>query len=249
MNTINIDNETYRILQKNLGFNDWKIISFLKYDEIYSKSLDLSYSFMKISVVIVFIALFFSMYLTDMVSRPIVKITESINRMIEDEEGFQTTMINQLTFNELDHEDIAKKKDMEPSEVSNLRKAIVGFKTALEKGAQNFDVEYTKLQTYLDGLYKELENVNSRNLDFIATLSHDIRTPLTLIKGYARGLESGEVTDSKMQEKFQSGIVKSVDDIEKLVYNVLDFAYEINSSTALELKTFSMHEVIEELNF
>ncbi len=45
-----------------------------------------------------------------MVSRPIVKITESINRMIEDEEGFQTTMINQLTFNELDHEDIAKKE-------------------------------------------------------------------------------------------------------------------------------------------
>jgi K+-sensing histidine kinase KdpD len=86
-------------------------------------------------------------------------------------------------------------------------------------------------------------------LDFITTLSHDIRTPLTLIKGYARGLESGEVTDNVMKQKFKSGIVQSVDDIENLVYNVLDFAYEVNFDYSYQIQKHDVNYVVEEIIF
>ncbi len=98
-------------------------------------------------------------------------------------------------------------------------------------------------------MYDELENINSRNLDFISTLSHDIRTPLTLIKGYARGLESGTIEDKTMKNKFKSGIVKSANDIEHLVYNVLDFAYEVGNSSAINKKSYTLNEVVEQLMF
>ncbi len=248
-NTIVYNNETYRILSKDLGFNNWRIISYLKYDDIYSESMKLAYSFMKLAVIAIFIAVGFGIYLTDFISRPIIAITESLNRMLEDEEEFQHRMVHQLPLGSLEDVNDLDVIGLEPTEVSNFRKAIIGFRSALEQGAHNFDVEYNKLQHYIDGLYKELENINKRNLEFIATLSHDIRTPLTLIKGYARGLESGEVKDEEMRSKFQSGIVKSVDDIEHLVYNVLDFAYEVNHSAAYDLKAYTVDVVIREVVF
>lgn len=249
LETIFTAGETYRILQKELGFNKWKMISYLKYNEIYAKSLELSYTFMKFGVLIFIIALVFSFYLTDMVSKPIVTITESINRMLDDEENFKSDMTKQMTLPVLGELALSEIKETEPTELSNLRKSILGFKDALEKGSSDFDVEHSKLQNYIDELYREIESTHGRNLAFISTLSHDIRTPLTLIKGYAMGLESGEVVDLDMRHKFQSGIVKSVDDIEKLVYNVLDFVYEINSIDAQSYEHYNLDEVMEELEF
>jgi nitrogen fixation/metabolism regulation signal transduction histidine kinase len=47
--------------------------------------MELATSFMKIAVLVVFIAIGFSLYLTDFISRPIVEMTESLNKMIEAE--------------------------------------------------------------------------------------------------------------------------------------------------------------------
>jgi signal transduction histidine kinase len=248
-NTIVYNNETYKILQKDLGFNNWRILSYLKYDDIYAKSMELAYSFMKLGIVAILLTLIFGIYLTDFISRPIVAMTESINRLLEDENQFQKQMFKQLPFDVPEKEVEMTELGAEPTEVSNFRKAIIGFQSALQQGAESFDLEHEKLKHYIDRLYKELEMINRRNLDFIATLSHDIRTPLTLIKGYARGLESGEITDKEMQVKFQKGIVKSVDDIEHLVYNVLDFAYEVDHKAAFEFEHITVGSFLQGASF
>lgn len=248
-NTIAYKGETYRILKKDLGFNNWKIFSYLKYDDINAKSMELSYSFMRIAIIAVFIAIGVGIYLTDLIARPIITMTESINKMIEDEDAFQHQLVDQLPIESVNNSVAKGSLGMESTEVSNFKKAVLGFKTALMQGAENFEVEHTKLRHYIDGLSKELAHINKRNLEFIATLSHDIRTPLTLIKGYARGLESGEITDGSMQEKFQSGIVKSAEDIEHLIYNVLDFVYEANHPAVYAFKAYTYDTLLQEILF
>lgn len=248
-NVIVYRDETYKILQRDLGFNNWRILSYLKYDDIYAKSMQLAYSFMKLGIVAVILTLIFGVYLTDFISKPIVAMTESINRLLEDEEAFQEKVFQQLPFDVPEKEEQMADIGVEPTEVSNFRKAIIGFQSALQKGSESFEVEHEKLKHYIDQLYKELEMINRRNLDFIATLSHDIRTPLTLIKGYARGLESGEITDETMKMKFQKGIVNSVDDIEYLVYDVLDFAYEVDHSASFHFNDYLLPVFLQELKF
>jgi signal transduction histidine kinase len=188
-------------------------------------------------------------YITDLVAKPLVEITETINKIIEEEISFKNTMLSQLPFERLEGGRNTNMTQNEPAEISNFRKAMLGFKDVFERGAKKFDLENKKLKTYIDTMYEELDEINNRNLDFISTLSHDIRTPLTLIKGYARGLESGEVIDREMESKFKSGIVKSANDLENLIYNVLDFAYEVGDPGVLSKQTIDVKEAIDEIVF
>lgn len=247
--TVDIDGEDYVVMERQLDFNSWRILSYLKVEEIYSKSRELSYTFFEIGMVFILIAIVMGIYITNMVAKPIVEITETINRIIEEEDTYKDTMINKLPLERLVQNGNPLEQTQEPTEISNFRKAILGFKEVLERSAKNFDVEHNQLKTYIDNLYHELDNINGRNLDFISTLSHDIRTPLTLIKGYARGLESGEVTDEVMEQRFKSGIVKSTNDIEHLIYNVLDFAYEVNDSKTYNMKRLKISDVVGQIVF
>lgn len=244
-----IDNEEHILMERDLGFNNWRIISFLSSDEIYSKSKELAGTVLKVGIVFVFIALGLSIYLTDMIGKPLVEITEDINRVIEESIDYNETMIHKLPFDFLDRHENQENKGQEPTEISNFKVAMQGFRQVLERGSKNFEIEYEKLKIYLSQLYDELDNVNKRNLDFIATLSHDIRTPLTLIKGYARGLESGTIIDKDMEKKFKKGIVKSTNDLEHLIYDVLDFAYEVGHSHVLKKQTMSQMDVVDQVLF
>jgi len=245
----NIESEEHIVMERDLGFNNWRIISFLSSDEIYSKSKELAATVLKVGIVFVFISLGMSIYLTDLISKPLVEITEDMNRVIEDGMTYKDTMLHKLPFDFLDKHEVKGDRPQEPSEISNFKVALLGFRQVLERGSKNFEIEHEKLKTYLNQLYDELDNINKRNLDFIATLSHDIRTPLTLIKGYARGLESGAVSDRDMEKKFKKGIVKSANDLEHLIYDVLDFAYEVGHSHVVKKQAKSRNEVVDQILF
>lgn len=237
------------VMERHLDFNNWRIVSFLEADEIYSKSREVSYTMINIGIVFVCIAFGMGIYITNIIAKPIVEITETINKIIEEETVYKTTMINNLPFERLEQNPNASHSPNEPTEISNFRAAMQGFKEVLQKGATHFDIENKKLKTYIDTMYDELEEINKRNLDFISTLSHDIRTPLTLIKGYARGLESGKVNDKEMERKFKSGIVRSANDLENLIYNVLDFAYEVGDRSVLNKKYYPIWKAVDQIVF
>jgi signal transduction histidine kinase/HAMP domain-containing protein len=66
--------------------------------------------------------------------------------------------------------------------------------------------------------FKELDTLKS---DIVATVSHDLRSPLTLMRGYATMLQMvGDLNDQ--QRTYVSKIVSGVDGMSKLVNNLLD---------------------------
>jgi PAS domain S-box-containing protein len=66
--------------------------------------------------------------------------------------------------------------------------------------------------------FKELDALKS---DFVSTVSHDLRSPLTLMRGYATMLEMvGELNDQ--QKNYVSKITTGVESMSRLVNNLLD---------------------------
>jgi signal transduction histidine kinase len=68
---------------------------------------------------------------------------------------------------------------------------------------------------------KELETVNKEKDAFLAVLTHDMRTPLTSIKGYASVLRDREIT-AEQQQHIAKIILRSQDTLLEIVNNILE---------------------------
>ena len=89
--------------------------------------------------------------------------------------------------------------------------------------------------TYL----KELDKMKS---DFVATVSHDLRSPLAIISGYAALLEEAGELDETQQE-FVEGIKLSVARMITLINNLLDLG-KIEAGVGMEMKPCQLVTVI-----
>ena len=65
---------------------------------------------------------------------------------------------------------------------------------------------------------RKLENIRS---DFVANVSHEIKTPITAIKGFVETLRDGATSDPKETERFLKIIAKHVDRLEAIVEDLL----------------------------
>lgn len=81
----------------------------------------------------------------------------------------------------------------------------------------------------------------------MSALSHDIRTSLTLIKGYSKGILSGLVEDEETKERFIQEIYRSADTLERISYDVLDSTYEAQNSEQIKMEPVSAETFCESL--
>jgi two-component system, OmpR family, phosphate regulon sensor histidine kinase PhoR len=88
--------------------------------------------------------------------------------------------------------------------------------------------------------FKELDSLKS---EFVATVSHDLRSPLTLMRGYATMLEMvGHMNEQ--QTGYVRKIVAAVENMSRLVNNLLDLG-RIEAGIDLQLETILVQDVVE----
>jgi signal transduction histidine kinase/HAMP domain-containing protein len=88
--------------------------------------------------------------------------------------------------------------------------------------------------------FMELDALKS---EFVATVSHDLRSPLTLMRGYATMLEMvGELNDQ--QANYVGKIVTGVESMSRLVTNLLDLG-RIEAGIGLQVDMVHIPDVIE----
>ena len=88
--------------------------------------------------------------------------------------------------------------------------------------------------------FKELDTMKS---EFVATVSHDLRSPLTLMRGYATMLEMvGDLNDQ--QQNYVKKIVTGVENMSRLVNTLLDLG-RIEIGVGLQLESVSVLDILE----
>ncbi|MCF6277988.1 MAG: ATP-binding protein [Anaerolineales bacterium] len=90
--------------------------------------------------------------------------------------------------------------------------------------------------------FKELDTLKS---EFVATVSHDLRSPLTLMRGYATMLAMvGEINDQ--QRGYLDKIVLGVENMSRLVNDLLDIG-RIELGVGLKLEETDIVEIIDRI--
>lgn len=89
----------------------------------------------------------------------------------------------------------------------------------------------------------QLKEIDTLKSEFVSTVSHDLRSPLTLMRGYATMLEmSGELNDQ--QKSYTKMIVQGVDNMAKLVNNLLDLG-RIDFGVGLQVDQIPVLDILE----
>jgi signal transduction histidine kinase len=88
--------------------------------------------------------------------------------------------------------------------------------------------------------FKELDTMKT---EFVNTVSHDLRSPLTLMRGYATMLEMvGELNEQ--QQGYVKKIIIGVESMARLVNNLLDLG-RIEVGVGLQLETTPVFDIVE----
>ena len=88
--------------------------------------------------------------------------------------------------------------------------------------------------------YKKLDTLKS---EFVSTVSHDLRAPLTLMRGYATMLTMVGAMNEQ-QKEFVSKILTSADQMGNLIENLLDLS-RIEAGVGLDLERVALIDLIE----
>jgi signal transduction histidine kinase len=86
------------------------------------------------------------------------------------------------------------------------------------------DDELAELARALNAMATELEVARQGERQFLLSVSHDLRTPLTSIRGYADALTDGTIPATEEQRRAGAVIAAEADRLERLVADLLDLA-------------------------
>ncbi len=131
------------------------------------------------------------------------------------------------------------------------RPAVQMSREASRLAMGNYDVtfdgggyrEMSHLADTLNHAAHELSGLDKMQKDLIANVSHDLRTPLTLISGYSEVMRDfpDEMTPENMQI-----IIDETERLSSLVSDMLDMSRLMSGTQKLNLTTFSLTETVRE---
>lgn len=91
---------------------------------------------------------------------------------------------------------------------------------------------------------RELETIRR---DFVANVSHELKTPLTSIKGFVETLLEGALDDKENSRNFLKIIQEHAKRLDDLVNDLLDLSHIESGEIKLELKDFNLTELADEI--
>lgn len=101
-------------------------------------------------------------------------------------------------------------------------------------GLAGADDELARLGAAIDTMAAELERTAGLERAFLMSVSHDLRTPLTSIRGYAEAVAEGATDDDESRRRAAMIIGSEARRLERLVADLLDLA-------RLDAREFSLH--------
>lgn len=170
-----------------------------------------------------FIALLLSSIYANLISKPLVKINKAAKKM--------SSM------------DFTVKCEVESTdEIGNLAETLNFLSSTLEGTLDDLKQKNRLLE---EDIEKE-RKIEEMRKDFIASVSHDLKTPIGIIEGYAEGLKDGIATGDDIN-LYLNTIIDEAYKMNKLVTNMLELSKLESGSIDLEIERFNILRLIRKL--
>ncbi len=129
--------------------------------------------------------------------------------------------------------------NLESSEAEGFQEEDVHFATRLAERAV-VPIENARL-------YEQVKKANEAKSQFVSVVAHELKIPMTSIKGYARLLELSDSSMDETKKGFLKTIASNVDRMNKLVSDLLDISRVETGRLKLEMEEVPLSSVIDEV--
>ena len=132
--------------------------------------------------------------------------------------------------------------------VQNLEEAIskISPTTSNEK-IHTGDSELQGLEESINNLLDRMRESYRQQARFVSDASHELRTPISVIQGYANMLDRWGKEDEKILNESIVAIKSEVENMKNLVEQLLFLARGINGKTQLNCKEFFLNDMMNEV--
>ncbi len=177
--------------------------------------------FIYIAPIIVVLVIILSLIYSRMVSRPLVQLNRSAARLAKLDFSAQAEI---------------RSKD----EFGELSRSMIALSQNLDEALKELTRANTKLQEDVE------EKLRSEQLrkELIANISHELKTPLGIVKGFAEGLQDSVADDKR--ERYLAFIVNETDRMNALIMDMLELSKFEVKAIRLQPRSFSLTDLIQQ---
>lgn len=111
--------------------------------------------------------------------------------------------------------------------------------------SNNTNDEMAELCNSFNTMAESLSNLDKRRREILSNISHDVRSPITLIKGFLQAMLDGVIGEEKY-EHYLKIIFNETNRLQKLTEGILDLNKLDDSENAITKINFDMNVVIDE---
>lgn len=104
--------------------------------------------------------------------------------------------------------------------------------------------------TYAKLKQQEIETLKKAEAfrrEFIADISHELKTPIFAAQGFVHTLLDGAVKDKNVRTKFLKKAAKSLDGLDRLVQDLLTISKMETGAISMEFEVFNIHKLVTEV--
>lgn len=126
---------------------------------------------------------------------------------------------------------------------------LESLSNSLNTLSQNLDQSLKELQDANDQLLDDIEKERKQEMirrEFVANVSHELKTPLGIIKGFAEGIKDG-IYESK-KEYYLDVIIDEINEMNRLVLDMLELSKLESKAYKLSEEVFSIQDLILKIN-
>lgn len=172
-----------------------------------------------------FLAMFEGAILMTLVSnkftKPILKLSKIANNM--------ANLNFKETYNEIREDEVGVLGDSMNKLSNNLQETISNLEKANQQLAKDL---------------KEKEKIDEMRKTFVSDVSHELKTPIALIQGYAEGLKYS-IADDESRDFYCQTIIEESEKMNDLVKKITSLSQIEYGYTKVELEKFDIKEIIE----
>ena len=103
-----------------------------------------------------------------------------------------------------------------------------------------------KLALQLDKSSKESERFEKMRQNFIANISHELRTPITVIRGSIEAICDGIISDPKQLKDYNEQILSDSIHLQRLVNDLIDLTKLQNTDFSIDKSTINLFEIVND---